>query len=49
MIIWYTKEQSLTLESLFGQNNYPDVLLLSLNSKAKNIDVSLDYTYIKLN
>ena len=42
----YTKEQLLTLESLFGQNNFPNVLerevAVKLKLGEKNIHVSLD-------
>ena len=42
--ISYTKEQLLTLESLFGQNNFPDVLereevALKLKLEEKNVHV----------
>ena len=51
--ISYTKEQLLTLESLFGQNNYPDILereeiAAKLKLEEKNVHVSLHYTYIKI-
>ena len=45
------KEQLLHLESLFGENNCPDLfkreeIAVELNIKEKNIHVSLDYIYI---